>query len=213
MLAFWQGRDPEFVAILNAIVEAYLAEPSITLEERFNASPGRERLPYEGFVVLYLEERSTYLRRLRVLKPLKDLGLVTYGAKEWGNPAWAEDLVPCYSSEKPSYETDLPRIYYHTKVNVNVFHAQCVDSTNPRVYDVLAAGGFLLTEYRPEIEREFAIGEHLACFRTPEEAHEKAEYYLKNPNEREAIARAGQEFVLNHATYRHRVRDLLARIA
>lgn len=210
--AFWQIRDPEFVKILDRIVEEYLADSSQSLEERYARSPGSERLPYSGFVVLYLEERVTYLRRLRCLQPLKDLGLVTYGAKEWGNPEWAGELVSCYSSEKPSYETDLPRVYYHTKINVNVFHAQCVDSTNPRVYDVLAAGGFLLTEYRPQIEREFKDGEHLVCFHTPEEAREKAIYYLQNRREREAIARAGQEYVLNHATYRHRVRELLSRL-
>jgi glycosyl transferase family 1 len=209
VLAFWQRRDPQFVQILDSIIEDFLSDSSISLEDRYNNSDGTTRLPFSGFVVLYLEERSTYLRRLRFLQPLKDLGLATYGAAEWGNPAWAEQLVSCYSGEKPSYETDLPRIYYHTKVNINVFHVQCVDSTNPRVYDVLAAGGFLLTEYRPEIEREFKIGQHLDCFHTPDEAREKAQYYLDNQQKREEIARAGQEFVLNNATYRHRVRELL----
>ncbi len=209
VLAFWQRRDPQFVQILDSIIENYLSDSSISLEERYNNSEGISRLPFSGFVVLYLEERSTYLRRLRFLQPLKDLGLATYGAAEWGAPAWAEQLVSCYSGEKPSYETDLPRIYYHTKININVFHVQCVDSTNPRVYDVLAAGGFLLTEYRPEIEREFIIGQHLDCFHSPDEAREKAQYYLDNQQKREEIARAGQEFVLNNATYRHRVRALL----
>lgn len=210
--AFWLRRDPEYVQILDRIVEDYLADSSLSLEDRYNQSPGCERLPYSGFTVLYLEERSTYLRRLRSLKPLKDLGLVTYGAAEWGNPAWAEDLVSCYSKQKPVYETDLPSIYHHTLINVNVFHAQCIDSTNPRVYDVLAAGGFLLTEHRPEIEREFKIGEHVVCFHTPKEAREKAQYYLEHPQERETIARAGQEFVLQNATYRQRIRELLSRI-
>lgn len=209
---FWRRRDPDFVQILDRIVEEYLADPSRTLEERYQDSPGRERLPYSGFVVLYLEERSTYLRRLRTLKRLCDFGLATYGAKEWSNPEWAEELASCYSHKQPSYETDLPTVYFHTRINVNIFHAQCVDSTNPRVYDVLAAGGFLLTEYRPQIEKEFLIGEHLDCFRSPEEARQKAKFYLEHPEKREEIARAGQEFVLNHATYRHRIREMLSRI-
>jgi len=209
--AFWLRRDPEFVRILDGLVEDYLGDPSLSLEERFEQSPGRERLPYQGFVVLYLEERATWLRRLRFLQAVRDLGLITYGAPEWGNPEWARDLVPCFSGVAPQYP-ELSRVYYHTRINVNVFHVQCVDSANPRVYDVLAAGGFLLTEYRPALEREFQIGEHLVCFRTPEELREKASYYAAHPDEREAMARAGQEFVLNHATYRHRVQEMLLAI-
>ncbi len=207
---FWLGRDPEFVRILDGISDAYLDDPSQTLEDRFNASPGRERLPYSGFVVLYLEERTTYLLRLRHLKQIEDLGLKTYGSKEWSHPDWAEELAPHYSGEFPEYDKDAARVYYHTQINVNVFHVQCVNAANPRVYDVLASGGFLLSEYKPVLEEEFQIGEHLVCFKTPEELREKAEYYLQHPDEREAIARAGQEFVLNHATYRHRVQQLLS---
>ncbi len=206
---FWLRRDPEFVRILDDLVEAYLDDPSLSLEERFERSPGRERLPYQGFVVLYLEERATWLRRLRFLLAVHDLGLTTYGAPEWSHPDWARGLVPCFSGVAPQY-TELSRVYYHTRININVFHVQCVDSCNPRVYDVLAAGGFLLTEYRPAVAREFRIGEHLVCFQTPEELREKAEYYTARPEEREAIARAGQAFVLDHATYRQRAREILS---
>ncbi len=207
--AFWLRRDPEFVEILDSIVEDYLRDPTISLEERFETSPGRERLPYRGFVVLYLEERATYLRRLRTLKPLKDFGLVTYGAPEWAKPEWAEELSECHSGQAPKYLEELPGVYFHSQINVNVFHVQCVNSTNPRIYDVLAAGGFLLTEYRPMIEEEFTIGQHLDCFHTPEELRDKTEYYLYHKDKREEMARAGQEFVLHHATYRHRIEEMM----
>ena len=207
--AFWLRRDPEFVRVLDAIVEEFLADPSQSLEERFNKSPGRDRLPYQGFVVLYLEERTTYFKRLRYLKNVKDLGLTTYGAAEWGRTEWADELASCYSGFAPQYQEELPRVYFDTKVNINIFHAQCVNSANPRVYDVLAAGGFLLTEYRPVLEEEFKLGEHLVCFKTPEELREKAEYYLKHEDERETIARAGQEYALKHAVYSTRVKTIL----
>ncbi|RJP21098.1 MAG: glycosyltransferase family 1 protein [Candidatus Omnitrophota bacterium] len=206
---FWSRRNPNFVQILDGILEEYLADPSVTLEERFEASPAREQLPYRGFVVLYLEEKSTYLTRLRFLKPVKDLGLATYGGNEWGRREWAEDLTPCFTGITPEYREELPRVYFHSIINVNVFHTQCINSANPRVYDVLAAGGFLLSEYRPILEEEFRLNEHLVCFRTPEELREKARYYLEHEEEREAIARAGQRFVLEHATYRQRVQTML----
>ncbi|MBD3266760.1 glycosyltransferase, partial [bacterium] len=209
VLEFWQRRDAEYVRILDGIVEDYLADPTRSLEERYNASPGRDRLPYAGFVVLYLEERVTYLKRVRTLHCVNDLGLVTYGAGEWKEPAWAENLVDCYSGEMPRYREDLPRVYYHTKININIFHAQCINSTNPRVYDVLAAGGFLLTEYKPILEEEFQQEKHLVWYHSPEEMREKVVYYLEQEEEREAIARAGQEYVLQHATYKQRIQTMI----
>lgn len=210
--AFWQERDPAFVDLLDGVVEAYMADESVTLEARYLAEAGDERPPYEGFVTLYLEERVTYLKRLNALRRVVDLGLKTYGAPEWGREEWACELTPCYAGFAPKYREDLPSVYYHTKVNVNVFHAQCADSTNPRVYDVLAAGGFLLTEYRPAIEDEFIPGEHLVCYRNEDELRELTEYYLSHDGEREAIARAGQRRVFERCAYAHRAHEILRAI-
>ncbi len=206
---FWQQRDPEFITILDGIVEDYLQDRSISLEDRFNQSPGKQRMDYQGFVVLYLEERATYMHRLRTLQAVKDYGLKTYGAPEWGNSQWAEDLVSCYAGFAPQYEEELPSVYYNTKININAFHVQCENATNPRIYDVLAAGGFLLTEYRPAIEQEFEEGKHLAWYKNLDELKEKTEYYLEHEQEREAIALEGQKHVLQHGTYQVRVQKIL----
>jgi spore maturation protein CgeB len=94
-------------------------------------------------------------------------------------------------------------------INLNVFHEQCADSTNSRVYDVLAAGGFLLTEDKPCLSREFQPGRHFATFSSPAEAREKVEYYLAHEDEREAMAREGQRHVVENHTFVHRCRELL----
>lgn len=209
VLEYWQQKDPEFVRILDTIVEQGLEDETVPLMERYNATPGPERLPFEGFVVLYLEERITYLKRLHALQRVHDLGLKTYGGIEWSQPEWAFGLTACYTGQTPQYREELPHVYYHTHININVFHAQCVNSANPRVYDVLAAGGFLLTEYKPVLEDEFTIGAHLDTYTTLDELREKTEYYLSHEDEREAIARAGQKKVLAECTYRDRVQVIL----
>ncbi len=206
---YWLNRDPEFVEILDGIVEDYLAEPSRSLEERYEQTSGPERLPFSGFVVLYLEEKATYLLRLKFLKAVAGQGLSTYGTEEWANFEWASELTACYSGQTPHYRKELPGVYYHSHINVNVYHVQCVNSSNPRNYDALAAGGFLLSEYRPALEEEFEIGTHLDCFRTPQELKEKTEYYLEHPKEREAIARAGQKHVLENGTYGQRAQTMM----
>jgi len=206
---FWLNRDPEFVELLDGIVDDYLSDPSISLEDRYEQSQARDRLPYSGFVVLYLEEKATYKLRLHFLKNVVDNGLSTYGTEEWANFEWAFELTACYSGQTPQYREELPHVYYHSHININIYHVQCVNSTNPRNYDVLAAGGFLLSEYRPMLEEEFEIGKHLDCFRSPQELKEKVEYYLEHPEEREAIARAGQKHVLKQGTYSNRVQKMM----
>lgn len=47
-------------------------------------------------------------------------------------------------------------------------------------------------------------------FKTPEELLEKVEYYLQHDKEREQIARAGHDKVLDHYTYEKKLEKLLS---
>ncbi len=67
--------------------------------------------------------------------------------------------------------------------------------------DVLAAGGFLLTSYTPEIDEYFTDGEDLAIARTPEEMIQKTAYYLEHEEERKEIAMNGQKKVFEKFSY------------
>jgi hypothetical protein len=62
-----------------------------------------------------------------------------------------------------------------------------------RVFQVCLAGGFLLTEYAPGIEKYFELGREIVCFDSPREMVDHARYYLTHEAERRAIARAGWE--------------------
>lgn len=62
-----------------------------------------------------------------------------------------------------------------------------------RMSEITMCGGFLLTEYAPELERYFEIGREIACFDSAAEAAEKVRYYLQHPDEREEIAARGYE--------------------
>lgn len=162
---------------------------------------------YDGAPCLYVDEVRTTRRRLEVLTELADLSLCIFGGDEWAHAP--PQVVARCAGRFLQYGPDLASLYYHSRINVNIFHSQCINSTNSRVYDVLAAGGFLLTEYRPRLAEEFEIGRHLVTFSTPSEAREKAVYYLDHSSERESIAREGQRHVLSHHTFAPRCRQLL----
>jgi hypothetical protein len=73
--------------------------------------------------------------------------------------------------------------------------------TNRRVFEVLMAGGFLLTDrLSPQtgIQHLFREGEHLECYGSLPELVEKVKFYLAHPEKAEQIAIAGQQQLLSH---------------
>ena len=109
-----------------------------------------------------------------------------------------------------SYEKKMPAVFRRSRVNLNI-SLRCITSgVSLRVMDVLAAGGFLLTSYTPEIAEYFEDGQDLAIARTPEEMIAKADYYLKNEEERKEIALRGQKKVLENFAYTRLLPEVLS---
>jgi len=79
---------------------------------------------------------------------------------------------------------------------------------NMRTFEVLASRSFMLTDYQDGMDELGLVdGVHCAIYRTPEEAIEKARYYLSRDGVRERIADAGWRWCLAGHTYWHRARN------
>ena len=81
-----------------------------------------------------------------------------------------------------------------------------------RTFEVPGAGGFLLTEAAPGLERYFAIGREVATFESPSELVERVRYYLDRPDERDAMARAGHARAIAEHTYERRISEILEKL-
>ncbi len=77
-----------------------------------------------------------------------------------------------------------------------------------RLYDVLASGGFVLSDDVPGIEAEFDGG--VATWTEPDELLANVDRYLRDAETRRAMAARGRAAVLARHTMRHRVDTLLA---
>lgn len=95
---------------------------------------------------------------------------------------------------------DAARKYAESKVCMNI---SMLDDLNMRTFEVMATGSFLLTNWIPTIEEVFEDGKHLVLYRSLDEMVEKAKYYIAHDEERERIARAGYEEVIE----KHKVQD------
>ena len=116
----------------------------------------------------------------------------------------------------PTSGLEMYQIYHDAAICLNDY----VDTANgngfnQRMFEVMGAGGFLLTRAAPNFARDFPPG-IFATYTDEADCRSKIEYYLSRPGERAAIARRGQEYVLQHYGYPEIAadfsRDLLDRL-
>jgi len=109
------------------------------------------------------------------------------------------------------YSTENKYLYRDTPISLAI-SPQVAGYTSNRLYNILASGGFCLTLYYPEIEKEFENKKHLVWFKTPSEAVELAKYYLEHQEERNKIAKQGHKLYLEKHTGKHRVNFMLDKL-
>lgn len=154
---------------------------------------------------LYLHWRLTFERRVQIVRLLELEGLAVWGNDEW--PIVLRDAHTFRGSI--DYETETPLLYQSAGIIIDVPSAQLLTSVNQRVFDVLAAGGFILTGFQRDLAKFFKLGEEICCYRTPNELLRLIRHFLSRPEDRKKIASAGRERVLREHTYVHRARELI----
>lgn len=94
---------------------------------------------------------------------------------------------------------------YQTYFDADICLNDYVDTANgigfnQRMFEVMGAGGFLLTRMAPNFAKDFPAG-IFATYTDEEDCLRQIEYFLARPEERAEIARRGQEFVLDNYSY------------
>lgn len=96
------------------------------------------------------------------------------------------------------------------------FNISIGNDLNMRFFEILSAGGFMLTNDIPELKSIEDLGlergKHFETYSSLEEAIEKTKYYIEHDEERRAIAKAGhKEFMAGH-TYQHRIQEIFKKV-
>jgi len=108
----------------------------------------------------------------------------------------------------PSADGYLERLR-RSAININLVNGNAETSVNMRHFEITAAGGFMLCHDRPELRQYFDVGKECVAFTNERDLLEKIDYYLNRPDERVAIAHAGQQRTLSEHLHRHRLKTLL----
>lgn len=81
---------------------------------------------------------------------------------------------------------------------------------NLRLFEATGSGALLITDWKSNLHEMFEAGKEVVAYRTADECLEMVEYYLSHDDERQAIARSGQQRTLSDHTYHHRMQELAA---
>lgn len=107
------------------------------------------------------------------------------------------------------YEREMPKIFRLSDVNLNISLRTIQTGIPLRVLDVLACGGFLISNYQEELEEYFRLGEELVTYGDLEELVWLVDVYLKDEARRKQIARCGQERIRKDFTYEKALQKIM----
>ena len=136
----------------------------------------------------------TSRRRKAVAEALLPLGLHVYGGRDW-REVLGDEYADRYHGII-GYE-ELADVYRSATLAVNLHSVQCPTCLNVRDFDVLMAGGCLLSDRVSEMgETTIRPGRDCVAAETPREFAEQARLLLADPDRRAALSSSGREAVL-----------------
>ena len=203
-------------AIMNAqknLYGAFLLEEALTedvvrefvsLVPDFYVAPERSRQDNRWIMATrYLGMKVTSMERLEIMEFLGSrfsVDLYT-GSHTEGLPVNNKGLVKTL--------TEMPLVFHNSRINLNLTCKSIRSGVPQRIWDIMGGGGFVLTNYQPELEQYFKIGEEIEVFGSLEELEEKCHYYLEHEDERKRIADRGYRLVKEKHNYVNRIRDMI----
>lgn len=118
-------------------------------------------------------------------------------------------LPGCINHGPVDYYDMAPYVFKNAKINLNITLRSIKSGIPLRGFDILGAGGFLLTNYQADFGDCYVAGEDFVFYESKEDLINKIDYYLTHEDERVAIAQNGFSTTAAHHTYEHRINEIL----
>ncbi len=165
---------------------------------------GKYEIDYDGVMLDILRKKVTVNERRSILLEMgKRFNTVLY------TMPGAKPIEGVCNLGVASYNDKMPRVFHRSKVNLNITLRSILSGVPLRVLDILAAGGFLITNYQAEIAEYFVDGQDLVIAYTPDDMIQKTAYYLEHEDERIQIALNGQKKVMEQFAYTKLLPEIL----
>ena len=148
---------------------------------------------------------ALYPERERILNIIQKMGvtLKIYGWKGWEKTS----LAPNYFGPLNTKET--VKLYNCAKICLNMNTTPPVSGVNFKTFEISAAGGFQLSDYRKDVEALFVVGKEIEIFHNDQELKEKINFYLKNLELAGSIVEAAKIRIIHDHTLKKRAAEIL----
>ena len=103
----------------------------------------------------------------------------------------------------------MPKVFKSSKINLNISLKTIRTGIPLRVLDIMACGGFVITNFQEELAEYFKLGEEIITYSNLEELYYLVDYYLKHEEERKQIAENGLKRVKEDFRFEDRMRKIL----
>lgn len=202
-------------AVINAQKNVYgsvFLEESLRddiLKELYRVMPhgfGRNNLADDRYIYAnyFLARKTATYQRKEFIRAISD----RYQIKVY-TPGDISDIPTAQFMGTVDYNTDMNKVFCCSKINLNVTLPSIKTGIPLRALDIMGAGGFLLTDYRADMEGLFEPGIDYDYYTSIDDALYKIAYYLEHEDERNQIAENGKRKVELELTYLARIRDIL----
>ena len=118
------------------------------------------------------------------------------------------------SIQKPKLQlTDERKIYSSSTISINIhedYQRRFGNDCNERTFKIPLCGGFEITDDVACIRKYFKEGKEIMIAKNKKDWFDKIDYYMKNPEKRIPIIKAGRKNVLKYHTYHNRVEQIIS---
>lgn len=197
-----------FSSVTTRFFRDTLGLPAVHLP--FGASPLSTVVPSYKNDVLFVG--SADLRRIFLLEHIREHVLVR-GNRWRRNNALMSDALKARVDDRTVWGSELQQLLQSSRIVLNITRSDffaAETGVNLRIFEALAAGSFLLTDYCEEVAELLEPGKDIETFGSSRELCDKVAFYLNNESARQRIARNGHARFLEQHTWRARVRTLLS---
>ncbi len=122
------------------------------------------------------------------------------------------DLLRINYKGSVDYWSEMPKVFRGSDINLNITIPNIKSGIPLRIYDVMGAGGFLISNFQAELPRFFENEKHLVWYYNEEDLYDKVKFYLAHDSLRKDIALAGYNLVKTECTYENRITNILETI-
>ena len=107
------------------------------------------------------------------------------------------------------YYTEMPKVFACSKINLNPSLRIIQTGIPLRAFDIMGAGGFLLSNHQEELLELFENEKEIVVYESMEDAVDKIAFYLKHEEIREKIALKGKQKTLREHSLQNRLETIL----